>query len=53
MTQEFLLILKSAKHNSWKTIITLDDSFFFFYMHTDFEQMWLGKDEAPKTESAI
>jgi hypothetical protein len=44
---EFLAVLKSAKHNSWMSIITLDES--FFYMHTDFERMWFPVDEAPET----
>jgi hypothetical protein len=33
--QELLALFKSAEHNSWKNIITLDES--FFYMYTDFE----------------
>jgi hypothetical protein len=40
-------VLKSAKHNSWKNVIALDDS--FFYMHTEFEQMQFPRDEAPET----
>jgi hypothetical protein len=42
--QELLAVLKSAKHNSWKNIITPDES--YFYMHTDFGHMSLPKDEA-------
>jgi hypothetical protein len=37
----------SAAHNSWKNIITFEES--FFYMHKEFEQMWLARGEAPDT----
>jgi hypothetical protein len=45
--EELLPVLKSTKHNFWKTNITLDAS--FFYVHTDFEQRWLLRDEEPET----
>jgi hypothetical protein len=45
--QEFLAVLKSAKHNSWKNSLPLDES--FFYMQIDFQQMRLPRDEAPET----
>jgi hypothetical protein len=45
--QELLAVLKSAKYNSWKNTITFGES--FFYMHTEFEQMSLRRDEAPRT----
>jgi hypothetical protein len=44
--QEPLAVLKSAKHNSWKNIITLTES--FFYIHTDSGQMWLPRNESPE-----
>jgi hypothetical protein len=45
--QQLLAVLKSAKDNSWKNIVTLNQ--FFFYLHTDFEQESLPRDEAPGT----
>jgi hypothetical protein len=45
--QELLAVLRSAERNSRKNIITLEES--FFYIHTDFDQMWLPTDQAPET----
>jgi hypothetical protein len=42
--QELLPVHKSAKHNSWENIITLDES--YFAKHTSFEQMWFPREEA-------
>jgi hypothetical protein len=48
---ELVVVLQSAKHNSWKDAIFLDES--FVHMHTDFEQMSPLETRHPKLESAI
>jgi hypothetical protein len=47
--QDLLAVLMSAKHHSRKSIITFDES--FFYVHKDFEQLGLPRDEAPETRA--
>jgi hypothetical protein len=45
--QGLLAVFKSTRHNFWKNIITIGDS--FFDRHTGYDHMWLLRDEVPET----
>jgi hypothetical protein len=42
LSNQLLLEIRSAKHQDWHFIITLDES--WFYLSTDHEQIWLRPD---------
>jgi hypothetical protein len=44
ISNELLIILRSAEHQKWKYFVTLDES--WFYLSTDYEIIWLPDDES-------
>lgn len=46
---ELLALLRSMEHQSWVHFVTLDES--WFYLSTDYEFLWLPRDEPPPTRS--
>jgi hypothetical protein len=45
MSQDFLQVLRSAKHHAWQDIVTLDEACFYFSNH--FDRIWFSRDELP------
>jgi hypothetical protein len=45
LSNQFLLEIRSIKHQDWHFIITLDES--RFYLSMDNEQIWLSPDQEP------
>jgi histone-lysine N-methyltransferase SETMAR len=45
MAKHLLYMLRSIKHQGWKFIVSIDES--WFYLSTDHEQIWLRPDQAP------
>jgi hypothetical protein len=43
MTQDLRQVFRLAKHHIWKSIVTLDEAWFYFSAH--FDGIWLPRDD--------
>jgi hypothetical protein len=45
MSQDLLQVLRLAKHDTWKSIVTPEEAWFYFSNH--FDRIWLPHDGLP------